>query len=133
MYPDEARAMSWDEAAGEIEVVLPGYKRTAYQQACQLGLEDRGSNRFRIHNYLFTFDDVNLKRYLQFWIKTYYAPNPYVKGNDAPFLIYCEIVKEILASPVYEIKYDDFFLNRIGEKAMIFCSMSLKTMRNPCE
>ena len=26
VYPDEARAMSWDEAAGEIEVVSPGYK-----------------------------------------------------------------------------------------------------------
>ena len=131
VYPDEARAMSWDEAAGEIEVISPGYKRTAYQQACQLGLEDRGSNRFRIHNYLFTFDDVNLERYLQFWIKTYYAPNPYVKGNDAPFLIYCEIVKEILASPGYEIKYDDFFLNRIGGKSNDILLNAIKNYAEP--
>ena len=81
VYPDAARTMEWSEASNEIEQVSRGYKRTSYQQACQFGLEDRGDNRFRIQNYLFTFDDENLKRYLEFWIKTYYAPNPYVKGG----------------------------------------------------
>lgn len=114
VYPDEARTMTWNEAVNEIESVSPGYKRTSYQQACQFGLEDRGGERFRIQTYLFTFDDENLKRYIEFWIKIYFAPNPYVKSNDEPFLIYCEIVKEILNAPNHEIKYYDFFNDRIG-------------------
>lgn len=114
VYPDEARSMEWSEAANEIEVKSPGYKRTSYQQACQFGLEDRGGDRFRVHEYLFTFDDENLTRYINFWVKTYYAPNPYVKGDDDAFLIYCEIVKEILASPDHKIGYYEFFHRRIG-------------------
>lgn len=117
IYPDVAKTMEWKEAADEIEEKLPGYKKTAYQQACQFGIEDRGKGRFRIHNYLFAFDDVNLAQYLKFWIKVYYAPNPYARGNDASFVIYCEIVKEILASPDHEIVYDDFFEKRIGGKS----------------
>lgn len=114
VYPDEARTMEWSEAANEIEAVSPGYKRTSYQQACQLGLEDRGGNPFRIQSYLFTFDDSNLTRYLEFWLKTYFAPNPYVRSDDPPILIYCEMVKAILDAPGHEISYTDFFRARMG-------------------
>lgn len=117
VYPDEAGKMVWSEAKEEIELVSPGYKRTSYQQACQLGLEDRGGERFRIQTYLYTFDDENLQRYLEFWLKTYYAPNPYVKSEDEPLLIYCEIVKAILESPNHKIRYEDFFHEKIGGKS----------------
>ena len=50
-------------------------------------------------------------------IKTYYAPNPYVKGEDEPFIIYCEMVKEILASPNHEVNFYDFFNKWIGGKS----------------
>lgn len=131
VYPDEARSMEWSEAANEIEVKSPGYKRTSYQQACQFGVEDRGGNRFRIHDYLFTFDDENLTRYIQFWIKTYYAPNPYVKGNDDAILIFCEIVKEILASPDHEVKFGDFFHRRIGGGSDDILLNALKSYAEP--
>lgn len=41
VYPDMARSIPWEEAKDFAEANLKGYKRTAYQQACQLGLEDR--------------------------------------------------------------------------------------------
>lgn len=131
VYPDEAASMEWSEAADEIEVVSPGYKRTSYQQACQFGLEDRGGNRFRIQNYLFTFDEMNLKRYLTFWIKTYYAPNPYVKGNDTAIIIYCEIIKAILAAPNHEVRYRDFFDSRIGGKSDDILLNAVKAYAEP--
>lgn len=117
VYPDTARTMVWSEAANEIEVVSPGYKRTAYQQACQFGLEDRGENRFRIQNYLYNFDDKNLEKYIEFWIKTYFAPNPYVKSEDSPLLIYCEIVKAIHEESNGELNYNTFFNDKIGGKS----------------
>jgi GTPase subunit of restriction endonuclease len=131
VYPDAARTMEWSEASNEIEQVSRGYKRTSYQQACQFGLEDRGDNRFRIQNYLFTFDDENLKRYLEFWIKTYYAPNPYVKGEDEPFIIYCEMVKEILASPNHEVNFYDFFNKWIGGKSDDILLNAIKNYAEP--
>lgn len=131
VYPDAAKSMEWSEAADEIEVRSPGYKKTSYQQACQFGLEDRGGNRFRIHDYLFTFDDENLTRYIRFWIKTYFAPNPYVKGNDDAILIFCEIVREILASPDHEIKYNDFFNRWIGGKSEDILLNAIKNYAEP--
>lgn len=131
VYPDEARTMQWNEAANEIELVSPGYKRTSYQQACQFGIEDRGGNRFRIHNYLFTFDDENLRRYLEFWIKVYFAPNPYVKGNDKPILLYCQMVREILQSPNHELKYYVFFDNNIGGKSDDILLNAVKNYAHP--
>ena len=53
VYPDMARSIPWEEAKDFAEANLKGYKRTAYQQACQLGLEDRTKDSFRIHNYLY--------------------------------------------------------------------------------
>lgn len=52
VYPDMAGSISWDFAKDLAEERLKGYKRTAYQQACQLGLEDRSTNSFKVHNYL---------------------------------------------------------------------------------
>lgn len=131
VYPDAARTMKWSEVAEEIETIIPGYKKTAYQQACQFGLEDRGDNYFRVQNYLFTFDDMNLKRYLKFWLKVYYAPNPYVRGDDASFIIYCEMVKEILSAPQHRIKYYDFFNKRIGGKSDDILLNAIKSYAEP--
>lgn len=96
VYPDMARSIPWEEAKDFAEANLKGYKRTAYQQACQLGLEDRTKDSFRIHNYLYTFDDENLTKYLVFWFKTYFAPNPHVKSSDEAFLLYCRLCEDIL-------------------------------------
>lgn len=46
VYPDMARSIPWEEAKDFAEANLKGYKRTAYQQACQLGLEDRTKDSF---------------------------------------------------------------------------------------
>lgn len=131
VYPDAAKTMEWNEAANEIEKVSAGYKRTSYQQACQFGLEDRESTCFRIHDYLYTFDDTNLERYMEFWIKTYYAPNPYVKGDDPPFIIYPEMIKEILARPDHEVEYQDFFARRIGGKSEDILLNAIKYYAKP--
>lgn len=114
VYPDMAGKMEWNEVSQEIETMAPGYKRTSYQQACQFGLEDRGRDEFRIQNYLYAFDDENLEKYVEFWIKTYFAPNPYVKGTDDPILLYCEIVKAIWNQPNHELDYNAFFSEKVG-------------------
>lgn len=131
VYPDQARTMEWSEAANEIEIISPGYKRTAYQQACQFGLEDRGESSFRVQNYLYTFDDNNLNRYLEFWLKIYFAPNPYVKADDDSILIYCEMVKEILNAQNNEVKYADFFNSRIGGKSEDILLNAVKSFAEP--
>lgn len=132
VYPDMADTMSWSEASNMIENSVSGYKKTAYQQACQFGIEDRGRDRFRIQNYLYTFDDENLKKYLQFWIKLYYAPNPFVKSDeDEPFLIYCEMVKEIVKRENFSIRYYDFFNRRIGGKSDDILLNALKAYASP--
>ncbi len=131
VYPDQAKSMEWSEAANEIEVISPGYKRTAYQQACQFGLEDRGESSFRVQNYLYTFDDNNLKRYLEFWLKIYFAPNPYVNADDSSIIIYCEMAKEILSAQNNEVKYADFFNNRIGGKSEDILLNAVKSFADP--
>lgn len=131
VYPDQARSMEWSEAANEIEIISTGYKRTAYQQACQFGLEDRGESSFRVQNYLYTFDDNNLNLYLEFWLKIYFAPNPYVKADDESILIYCEMVKEILSSQNNEVKYADFFNSRIGGKSEDILLNAVKSFAEP--
>ncbi len=113
-YPDMASKMSWNDAIKAVDAAWPGYKKTAYQQACQMGLEDRSEDEFRVHNYLYEFDDDNLKKYLEFWIKVYYAPNPYVNSTDTPRLLFCEIAEEILLSPTLELDYDNYFATKIG-------------------
>lgn len=131
VYPDQATTMSWNDAIDEIETVSHGYKRTAYQQACQLGLEDRGGERFRIQNYLYTFDDENLMKYLKFWIKTYFAPNPYVNSIDEPVLIYCELATELLQNKNHEVDFYDFFNRKIGGKSDDILLNVLKAYAEP--
>lgn len=114
VYPDMASKLEWNDAIKVVDSKMPGYKKTAYQQACQLGLEDRSGNLFKVQSYLYAFDDDNLNNYLEFWIKTYYAPNPYVNSTDTPMLIFCELAEEILLSPTLETDYDNFFKTRIG-------------------
>lgn len=117
VYPDMAGSIPWDEAKDFAEEKSKGYKRTAYQQACQLGLEDRSTKSFRIHNYLYTFDDDNLSRYLIFWFKTYFAPNPYVNSNDEAFLLYCRLCEDILQSTQHEVSFEGFVEKNIGGKS----------------
>ena len=60
VYPDLAKQFSWSEVGELIEKEINGYKKTAYQQACQFGIENRGIDQYKIHNYLFTFEDKNI-------------------------------------------------------------------------
>ena len=117
VYPDMARSIPWDEAKDFAEANKKGKKRTAYQQACQLGLEDRTKDSFRIHNYLYTFDDENLIKYLVFWFKTYFAPNPHVKSSDEAFLLYCRLCEDILQSESHSVNFEDFVEKNIGGKS----------------
>lgn len=117
VYPDMAGSIPWDEAKNYAEEKSKGYKRTAYQQACQFGLEDRSKESFRIHNYLYTFDNENLSKYLVFWFKTYYAPNPYVNSTDEAFLIYCRLCEDILQSENHSVNFEDFVERNIGGKS----------------
>ena len=131
VYPDMATKFSWSEAGDLIENVSSGYKKTSYQQACQFGIEDRGNGNFRVHSYLYSFNDDYYEKYLKFWIKTYYAPNPYVNSDDEPMLIYCELVKEVLAKDNHRIDYYDFFNRRIGGKSDDILMNALKTYGSP--
>jgi hypothetical protein len=131
VYPDQAEKLTWSEAGDIIESVSSGYKRTSYQQACQFGLEDRGREYFRVQSYLYTFEEDNLLKYIEFWIKTYYAPNPYVNSDDAPMLIYCELVREILAAQNLCVEYYDFFNRRIGGKSDDMLMNALKSYCAP--
>lgn len=114
VYPDAATKMSWDEATKKVSVNLSSYKRTAYQYAIQFGLEDRSNTNFKIQDYLYSFDDDWLELYVRFWLKLYYAPNPYIDSADAPMLVYCEIAEEILKAPSLELDFDAFFMSKIG-------------------
>lgn len=131
VYPDMVTKLSWGEAGDIIEESASGYKKTAYQQGCQFGLEDRGSDYFRVQSYLYAFDDDSLMKYLQFWFKTYYAPNPYVYSDDSPILIYCELAKEILNSASLEVEYEDFFRRRIGGKSEDILMNAIKSFGAP--
>ena len=131
VYPDMAGSISWDQAKDLAEKQLKGYKRTAYQQACQLGLEDRSTNRFKVHNYLYTFDDNNLTRYLIFWFKTYYAPNPYVKSDDEAFLLYCRLCEDILQSENYSVSFEEFVEKNIGGKSDDILLNAIKAFAAP--
>lgn len=131
VYPDMALKMSWDDAKKDIEVKMPGYKKTAYQQACQFGLEDRSGADFKFHSYLCSFDDDYLDMYLEFWLKVYYAPNPYVNSTDTPILIFCELAEEVLLSTTKEVDYDAFFAARMSGGSADILMNALKTYGAP--
>ena len=117
VYPDMAESISWEDAKNFAETKSKGYKRTAYQQACQFGLEDRSEDSFRMHNYLYTFDDENLTKYLVFWFKIYFAPNPYVNSSDEAFLLYCRLCEDILKNESHSVNFEDFVVKNIGGKS----------------
>jgi len=131
IYPDLISKVDKSEAYDFIESKLKGYKRTAYQYACQLGLEDRSVSYFKTHDYLYSFDDENLIKYLEFWLKTYFAPNPYVKSDDKPIIIYEEIAKQILSDPNYEISYEEFFSKYIGGASTDILINAITSLGNP--
>lgn len=120
LYPNIMYDSAWCDAADSIDQEMKGYKRTYYQQACQLGIEDRSDDKkFQYHVYLEMFDSENLKKYMEFWFKIYYAPNPYVKGdeNDLPVLLYCEFAKKILESSTLSIHFKEVDIQICGTDA----------------
>jgi hypothetical protein len=64
VFPDLSNEVRRNDAIEAIETKLTGYKQTAYQFCCQLGLESRLEN-FTVQNYLYAFDDENLKKYMK--------------------------------------------------------------------
>lgn len=131
VYPDMSQQLSWSEAGDIIENTLNGYKKTAYQQACQFGIEDRSNDKFRVHQYLFTFNDDNLLKYLTFWFKTYCAPNPYVKSDDPPFILYCQLCEDILNSGTYSINFEEFIARHVGGQSDDIFLNAVKAFGNP--
>lgn len=108
MYPDLLYDTSWQDMRAELDSRMKGYVKSYYQQACQLGLEDRSDeSKFRFQKYLLTFDDAALRRYLVFWFKTYYAPNPFVQddGEDPAVLLYCAYAEKVLAASEHVIDF----------------------------
>lgn len=98
-----------------------------------MGLEDRSGVYFRTQSYLYTFDDENLNNYLEFWLKTYYAPNPYIKSNDTPMLIFCELSDELLHNSNLEVDYDNFFNTRIGGGSEDILLNAIKNFGKPLQ
>ena len=131
VYPDMSQQLSWSEAGEIIENSLSGYKRTAYQQACQFGIEDRSNDKFRVHQYLYTFNDDNLLKYLVFWFKIYCAPNPYVRSDDSPIILYCRICQDILNSETHSINFEDFIAQYTGGHSDDIFLNAVKAFGNP--
>lgn len=114
LYPRWHGSITKDSLVAFMNLRLPTYKRTAYQFAGQLGLENlEDINDVKINDFLDYRNTNQLRSYLNFWIKTYYAPNPYVDSTDTPFIIYKQLADEILASPSLNVPYSDF-LTRNG-------------------
>lgn len=114
LYPDLLENRKRSDIADDIEAEFTGYKRTAYQFGCQMGLESR-SELFKSNNYLYLFDDDGLKKYLGFWFKMYVCPNPYVNSTDAPICPFVEIANRVLSSPDHQISYNDFCVEAFGD------------------
>lgn len=131
VYPDMTSDLKRSRAVDIIEERLGGYKRTAYQFACQLGLESR-TDRFRVQNYLFTFDDDNLKKYLNFWFKMYVTPNPYVNSSENPISIFKSLAEEILSSENKQISFNSFCTKYFGDgKSSDILKNAIQAYGNP--
>ena len=114
LYPDMLDKSSRNTVADNIEKVFPGYKKTAYQFGCQLGIESR-TEQFTNQNYLYFLSDAGLEKYLGFWFKMYVCPNPYVNSLDAPICPFAVIAQKVLESPDYKISYTQFCDDAFGE------------------
>lgn len=120
MYPYIVDNTTWEQSFAnfnfnEIGNDYNGYKKTAYQFSCQVGIENRGNNYFEVNEYLFSLDDEYIKKYLNFWILTYYAPNPYVACDDEPKIIWVDICQKILASDDLTLDYYQYFHDNIND------------------
>ena len=114
LYPDLLDKTSRNTVADNIEDVFPGYKKTAYQFGCQLGIESR-AEQFTSQNYLHFLSDTGLEKYLGFWFKMYVCPNPYVNSSDAPICPFVVIAQRVVESPEHKISYTQFCNDAFGE------------------
>lgn len=79
------------------QTIFSEFFKTAYQLACQLGLYCENDG---LYTPRFT-QDINEKEandYLSYWIRWYYAPNPYsksLKTNDTPKYLVWELIKYV--------------------------------------
>ncbi len=114
LYPDLLDKTSRNTVADAIEETFPGYKKTAYQFGCQLGIESR-AEYFSKQNYLYFLSDAGLEKYLGFWFKMYVCPNPYVNSSDAPICPFAVIAQKVLESPDHKLSYTQFCNEAFGE------------------
>ena len=114
LYPDLLDKTARSTVADTIETSFPGYKKTAYQFGCQLGIESRAEH-FSKQNYLYFLSDAGLEKYLGFWFKMYVCPNPYVNSSDAPICPFTVIAQKVLESPDHKISYTQFCNEAFGE------------------
>lgn len=114
LYPDMIEKAPRAAVAEEIEERFNGYKRTAYQFGCQLGIESR-SEFFSKQNYLCFLDDEGLKKYLGFWFKMYVCPNPYVNSEEEPVCPFALIAGRVLESPERRISFSEFCSEIFGD------------------
>ena len=114
LYPDMLTKASRSSVTNSIEESFPGYKKTAYQFGCQLGIESR-ADYFTQQNYLYLLNDAGLEKYLSFWFKMYVCPNPYVDSSDAPVCPFAVIAKKVLESTSLRISYSEFCNETFGE------------------
>ena len=113
LYPDLYNKTQRETVVDKLETQLKGYKRTAYQWACQLGIDTKTDN-FTTQNYLYCFNDDGLKMYLAFWFKMYVSPNPYVQSDDSPICIFAEIAHKLIDSPTHSILFTEFCNDTFG-------------------
>ena len=120
MYPYIVDEILWDKSYDsfdftQINANLGRYKQTAYQFASQVGIENKGNNNFEVNEYLFKMNDNWLKKYLQFWALTYYAPNPHVNGDEEAKIIWVDLCEKVLEQENLEIDYYQYFHDNINE------------------
>lgn len=116
LYPDMHEIGLRTSVVDDITKSLGAYKSTAYQFACQLGLETRANN-FTQNNYLHFLSDTGLRLYMDFWFKMYVAPNPYVKSDAPPICPFLEMAKAVLSSSTKHISYAAFCQEYFGDTA----------------
>ncbi|MGL4999470.1 MAG: hypothetical protein ACRC5T_10920, partial [Cetobacterium sp.] len=78
MYEENYQNNNNEFVESELEKKKSGYKKTYYQWGTQLGIqysEVVKGGIFKYHEYLKGFQEEDLKKYLEFWFMTYYAPN----------------------------------------------------------
>lgn len=113
LFPDMLVKADRNTVVNELEKKLSGYKATAYQFACQAGIEAR-KEHFTVQNYLYALDDTGLEQYLGFWFKMYVCPNPYVRSDESPICPFQVIARKVLNSPALSISFTEFFNESFG-------------------